>query len=568
MKKKCILIFPPLAHPAQPYLSVPLLAGQLKKVGFDVSSRDLNVEFFNDILDKKYLEFCYQNRKGNKKVDSFCNSFSANIKDAIENVGDSVNIYKSDKFYDSETLIKAIKRISVALKIVSLKYYPTEISFANYKNPNYSFEYDDVKEFCFNKEENIFLDYFTPFVEQINNENIDFVGISIPYTTQIVPALTLAYLIKQNTKAHVNIGGNLISRLSETFIANPEFFDIFADTVSIGDGEIQIVNLVKNLDDYSSVDGLIFKSEQGVFCNPSKPIDDLSVISVPNYEGYDFKKYFSPEIICTLQFSKGCYWGKCTFCDFYFGKPRFYHKSISQIVDEIQYVQEKYSINKFEFSDEAIPPKLLKEFAQELIRRNVKITYFVMSRTEKEFSKDILSLLYKSGLRMMNWGIESGSERILKLMNKGIDVNDRLRLLSDSDEIGIWNHSYVMLSFPTETKKELQETIDFYVNNENIIHSYNSQDFCANKHSKIIKCFKDYNVELSLNKNFLPYFKYSDTITDKLEDSNSCDEFRKKYVKACGLGLWQLIFPDEYLFLYVNKLGKDKLRQIKIEKRN
>ena len=471
MKKKCLLIFPPLAHPAQPYLSVPLLAGQLKKEGFDVSSRDLNVEFFNDILDKKYLEFCLLNRKKQKKIDTFCSTFSANIKDAIDNVDEAVNVYKSESFYDSDKLIQAIKRISVSLKIVSLKYYPTEISFANYKNPNYSFEYEDVKKFCLSKEENIFLDYFEKIVDQIKKENIDFVGVSVPYTTQIVPALTLAYLIKQNTSAHVNIGGNLISRLSETFIDNPEFFDIFADTVSIGDGELQIVDLVKNIYDYSSVEGIIYKSEQGIRYNPSKSIDDLSEIAVPYYAGYDFKKYFSPEVICTLQFSKGCYWGKCTFCDFYFGKPSFYHKSIPQIVDEIQYIQKKYSINKFEFSDEAIPPKLLKEFAQELIRKNVKITYFVMSRTEKEFSKDLLSLLYDSGLRMMNWGIESGSERILKLMNKGIDVKDRIRLLSDADELGIWNHSYVMLSFPSETKKELQETIDLYVNNENILHS-------------------------------------------------------------------------------------------------
>ena len=86
MKKKCLLIFPPLAHPAQPYLSVPLLAGQLKKEGFDVSSRDLNVEFFNDILDKKYIESCLLNRKKQKKIDTFCSTFSTNIKDAIDNV--------------------------------------------------------------------------------------------------------------------------------------------------------------------------------------------------------------------------------------------------------------------------------------------------------------------------------------------------------------------------------------------------------------------------------------------------------------------------------------------------
>lgn len=567
MKKKCILIFPPLAHPAQPYLSVPLLAGQLKKEGFDVNCADLNVDFFNNVLTKEYLESCYKNRKKNETVNRFCELFDSNIEDAINNISKAVQVYKTEDFYKPEKLIEAIKRIGIALKIISLKYYPTEISFGNYKNHNYSFTYNDIKNFCLNKEENIFLEYFNSFIEKIKAERIDFVGISIPYTTQIVPALTLAYLIKKKTNAHVNIGGNLISRIAETFIANPEFFDIFADTVSIGDGEFQIVDLVKNLNNYQNIDGLIFKSQNKVIFNDSKNIRDLKAIETPYYGGYNFKNYFSPEIICTLQFSKGCYWGKCTFCDFFFGKPNFHHKTIKQIVDEIQNIQEKYAINKFEFADEAIPPVLLKELAEEIIRRKIKITYFLMSRTEKEFSKELLNLLYKSGLRMMNWGIESGSERILKLMNKGIDVSDRLRLLSESDEIGIWNHSYVLLSFPSETKKELQETIDLYVNNEKIIHSYNSQNFYANKHAQVIKCFEQFNVEISYNKDFLPYCTYEDKIIEQQKINNNCEEFKRNYIKSCGLGLWQIILPDEYLFLYVNKFGKDKLRQIKIDKK-
>lgn len=565
MKKKCLLLFPPLAHPAQPYLSVPLLVGQLKKAGIEAYGKDLNVEFFNDILTKEYLEECIHNRKINSKTDSFFNKFEPEIYETVKNVENAVNTYKSDDFYIPEKLISAISTISTALKIVSLRYFPTEISFGSYVNPKYSLSYEDVKAFCLDKDDNIFLNYFEKIINEINKNKIDFVAISIPYTTQVVPALTLAYLIKQNTKAHINIGGNLISRIADTFCENQELFDLFVDTVTIGDGEYSIVDLVKNLDDYSNIPGIIYKKET-IFKNTNNPIMDLKELAPPDYAGYDFKKYFSPEIIITLQFSKGCYYGKCSFCDFFYGKPSFVHKSIKQIVDEIEQIQKKYNVDKFEFADEAIPPSLMKKIAEEIISRNLNIKYFVMARTEKDFTKELLELLYNSGIRMMNWGIEAASERILKLMNKGVDTNDRLRLLKDSNNTGIWNHTYVIIGFPTETEEEIKETIDFYTHNREIIHSFNSQTFVTNKHSTIKKSAEAFCIKVEGNKNFQPNYAYKDKIMSAADKTEFHKKFKKTYIESCGLGLWQVILPDEYLFLYVNRFGKEKLENYKIGK--
>ena len=91
-------------------------------------------------------------------------------------------------------------------------------------------------------------------------------------------------------------------------------------------------------------------------------LDEMGIVSL---DGYDFSKYFAPEIILPFQSSRGCYWGKCSFCDQDFGQ-NFNVKNVEKLTDEFIELKEKYGIKYFEFIDESVSPAYLSELADKI----------------------------------------------------------------------------------------------------------------------------------------------------------------------------------------------------------
>ena len=160
--------------------------------------------------------------------------------------------------------------------------------------------------------------------------------------------------------------------------------------------------------------------------------------------------------------SKGCYWGKCTFCSLAAKYSRYSIKTPHRIIANIKELKKKVNTLKYiSFQDDAIHPNYLDKLSDEIIKENLNIQYSIFGRFEKEFTRDLLQKLYKSGLRSIYWGLESGSQKILNDMNKGINLENVARILKDANEIGIENMVGIIVNFPTETIKEYNETLEF-----------------------------------------------------------------------------------------------------------
>ena len=127
------------------------------------------------------------------------------------------------------------------------------------------------------------------------------------------------------------------------------------------------------------------------------------------------------------------------------------------LVDRIEQIIAETGQTGFHFVDEAAPPKILKALAEELIRRQVVISWWGNIRFEKTFTPELAELLAQSGCIAMSGGLEVASDRLLNLMKKGVSVEQVAQVTKGFSDAGILVHAYLMYGFPTQT---VQETVD------------------------------------------------------------------------------------------------------------
>jgi len=180
----------------------------------------------------------------------------------------------------------------------------------------------------------------------------------------------------------------------------------------------------------------------------------ISVIEIVN----PMHKMWSDGRWNKLTMAHGCYWGKCTFCDISLDYIKIYEPIAAKtIVDRIETIIAQTGENGFHFVDEAAPPALMREVALEILRRKVVVTWWTNIRFEKSFTQDLCLLLKASGCIAVSGGLEVASDRLLKLIDKGVTVEQVAKVTRNFTEAGIMVHAYLMYGYPTQT---VQETID------------------------------------------------------------------------------------------------------------
>lgn len=376
---------------------------------------------------------------------------------------------------------------------------------------------------CFDTDNNIFISFFEEIIETIKKQQIDFIGISIPFSGNIIPAFTLGRILKEKTKAHITFGGNFLKE--KNILNNTEILDIFCDSIILGDGEKSIVELVKSIEckkGKEKVTGLIYKKNKKILSNKIIPVTKMNEIHNASFAGIDLNEYLIECPSISIMISKGCYWGKCTFCALGPKYTQYCIKTPEKVVSDIKALKEKYNLNNwFSFQDDAIHPNYLNKLADEIIKNNLDIYYFIFARFEKEFTKELLEKLYKSGLRTIYWGLESGCQSVLEKMNKGIRLENVYRILKDAHEIGIENITGIIINFPTETTKEYNETIEFLKSIKDYV-TISPGNFAVMKNSIIEQNSEKYGIKIIENQD--NEFSYCPV----WEDTNTSQEIKEE----------------------------------------
>ena len=591
--KKMLLIFPPQWTPVSPHYALAALIGQLKAKGYSAKAVDLNVEFYSEILTKDYLNFINEKikkdyvrlftnirkiyTKGKKadkysldeqceiykfgKIKKFISSDDTYYTRVPNTIQFALEVIRSkERFFQPVNLIKAMNIVDYALNLISIAYAPLNLEFEACYHSFMKLDFEHIKHFVFHKESNIFWDFFKKRLDEIKTENASFIAISLNSSSQLIAGLTLTYLLKKYTKAHINIGGNFFGRIKEEVMKHPEM-SMFCDSISIEEGEGPIIEMAKYINDeipIEKVPNLIyFKNKKAYLTEKMTPVK-LNEMANLNLDDYALDKYFCPNIVLPYQTSRGCYWGKCTFCDQDFGQE-FNVKSIDKVIQEIKEIKEKYDINHFELIDESVSPTYLKDLSEKIIKTNINPKFFCDARLETAFDEATLKLAGKAGLKMVMWGLESGSKKIMESINKGIDLEKRFDILKLANKYGIWNFAFIFFGYPLETKDDARETIKMIANHNDIINSYGRSVFTMGKHSKIAVSPEEFGITkiLKQKEEFSPSIDFECIGMSKKELDEIIEECKQTSLIHYKNPLWMYLRYREWLFLYIDKFGLD-----------
>lgn len=300
---------------------------------------------------------------------------------------------------------------------------------------------------------------------------------SVPFPGNLYSAFRCAQFIKENYP-HIKIamgGGFPNTELRE--VKDKRVFEFF-DFITLDDGEVPIelvyenvCQLEKNEESQLKRTFLIENNEVVYKNNSTKHDYKQTQVGTPDYTDLQLDKYISVIEIANpmhslwsdgrwnkLTMAHGCYWGKCTFCDISLDYIKIYEPISAKIlVDRMEELIATTGETGFHFVDEAAPPALMREVALEILRRNLVVTWWTNIRFEKSFTKDLCFLLKLSGCVAVSGGLEVASDRLLKLIDKGISVEQVAQVTRNFTEAGVMIHAYLMYGYPTQT---IQETVD------------------------------------------------------------------------------------------------------------
>jgi radical SAM superfamily enzyme YgiQ (UPF0313 family) len=353
-------------------------------------------------------------------------------------------------------------------------------------------------------------------VEAINAEKPDLVLLSVPFPGSVYAAFRMAQTIRRTSPdTRIVLGGGFVNtELRE--LSDARVFD-YVDFITLDAGERPVLAIVEHLQGQRSADRLVrtyIKNEAGQVERINWPEPDIPFeeIGTPTWDGLPLKRYLSLLDMLNpmhrlwsdgrwnkLTIAQGCYWKKCSFCDVSLDYISRYETTTAELlVDRIEKIIAETGETGFHFVDEAAPPKMLKALAEELIRRNVQISWWGNIRFEKTFTPELAELLADSGCIAMSGGLEVASDRLLKLMQKGVSVEQVAQVTRGFADAGILVHAYLMYGFPTQTVQDTVDALEYVrqLFENGCIQSGFFHRFVCTVHSPVGMNPQDYGIEL------------------------------------------------------------------------
>jgi len=321
-------------------------------------------------------------------------------------------------------------------------------------------------------------------MDLIQAQRPDFIGFSILVEQQMAYALLLAKLLRRQIKVPILFGGAFMSYVDVT--AFLQLFD-FVDFAIDKEGERGLEAFIRHFrrQEMDKVPGVYFRDGQEVRRTHEKYVDKLGSLPPPDFSEFDLGRYLAPAPVLPVKTSRGCYWKKCTFCNYHRAYPQpFKSKSLKKVVEEFKHYSTQ-GIRHFFIVDDAISAERLQKMSREIQDRGLKIVFGAIVRPESNFTLEALETIYKGGGRVLVWGVESSSQRILDLMRKGTRVEDIQRILRDAHRLGFLNLVFMIRGFPTQTEEEIYGDTRFLLDHWEFIDNFAYHDFGVARDSYI-----------------------------------------------------------------------------------
>jgi radical SAM superfamily enzyme YgiQ (UPF0313 family) len=583
---RTLLVYPPQAHPTQPFLCLPALTAYLRENGFpDTHQRDLNLEaheYFlrrdrlarsRDRVRSAFAELPRDRPLPLPQMDRFrvLAEAAASADGVVEGIEHALRTLRDEElFYDYDGYLAAVKLLDRAFRLISAEHYPSSLTPHNFTMKHSIEREAEVLAAVFDEEANFFCEYYREkALPEILALAPDLLGISLTYTSQVIPGLALARMVKQaRPSIHITVGGGLLAYIGEKMSRSGKVFAV-VDSVIVLEGEGPLHELAKNVAARKAkpADGIgncIWKDGERVVVNP--PASPLSIESLPtpDFDGMPMERYFSPKLALPLAITRGCYWEKCAFCTLYkvIG-PGFRQRTLEQVMDDIEAVTRRWKSDVIYFVVEDMPPPLFKQLPAALKARGLSVKWWTDARLERNlFTDELCRDLYASGCRRIAFGFESASQRLLDLMEKGTSIDEADGILRRLAAAGISNTLYTMIGFPTETPDEARLTLEWLRAHKDVVDEVSLRIFYVDHLSKVFEHPDHYDVKqllLDPRKDLQVYYDWiPGSGMDRREARELFFEFMKSLREEFPLfrGDNLLLFElKSHYFLYLCKFG-------------
>lgn len=243
-----------------------------------------------------------------------------------------------------------------------------------------------------------------------------------------------------------------------------------ADFIVLGEGEESMLELtnyiIKGEGSISAIAGIIYKDGTGGLCKNKEreKLKDLERLPLPNRQKVDLQLYFDAwkekhgTSSITINTMRGCPYS-CKWCSRAVYGASYRRRSPAHVADEIAWIQENYSVDSIWFVDDVftISHKWLSAFSAELKSRNLKVAYECITRADR-MNEEVVKQLKDSGCFRVWIGAESGSQKVIDLMDRRVEVEQVRDMIRMAKRYGIQAGTFIMVGYPGETKEDIFET--------------------------------------------------------------------------------------------------------------
>lgn len=535
-----LLIHPPFADPTQPYLSLPTLKGHLRSKGLDARVVDLNVEAVHHLVSPPVLRTLAE-RVGARFHDlnhgeslsfeeqrEFRALFIARpaVEDLMGAHPSPVDVLRDpEAFYDSTEYTRARERMESLFEVVSAVHFPYRFGFNRADREVVPWSFDLLEEYA-SGVGSPFGDFYKKTFEEpddwndladgvlfIDASRLEFVGISVVFPSQLPEALHLARRIRQwAPRAFLSLGGPAIHQ-SVVHMGEPLRARIlsFVDGIGLFEGEATLEQLFPRLAAWRDASDsrarfellrdvpnlLIVDPETGFSHLGPRHSVDLRDAAAPDYTDLDLDRYLAPSRTLLYAPTRGCYWGKCSFC--YYGLTEsatavYREVPPDRAAADLLRLAQRHGVKNFYLSCDVLAPRYAVALAEALLRREVSIRWHCDLKIEKYFTPERVEILHRSGLRAAAFGIESGSDRILELMRKGCDRATMTEVNRRFASASIATQWMTFTDHPDESVAEALETVEWIERESDAIALFLVGEFGLEQGSDIAQDPKRYGV--------------------------------------------------------------------------
>ncbi|MER7762996.1 radical SAM protein [Streptomyces sp. NPDC097619] len=491
-----LLVNPPVTDPTTPYHSIPYLVGAAKAAGHGAHGCvDANLDAFEYLAAPERFGAALESarrvrariaeRSGPPSREDEIRYRQALAAEGLtaRSATDAIAVFRDPElFYHPPTYAQAVAVMSRWWELLALEMPPGAadgFSMRGKSTVNLCSSADLSDPAVVAAVARPFEGYFTEaFLPRLRERPWAVVGLSVNYTSQLPVALRMARLVREALPEAVIVFGGTETGDVVKYAADPAAcWRVFrdADLIVPGEGETAFTGILDAVAAGADRAGTGFDGIGGVMTR-TRPAPDIAYGSVaglagPAYEVWDWQRYWSPEPVVLYSPTRGCYWNKCTFCDYGLNTDRPTSPSRERPVAAV--LEDLRSAAAFGrtvyFAVDAMSPRYLRTLATALAGSELDLRWAAELRLERTFpERSAGELLASSGCVAVSFGYESGTQRVLDLIDKGVRIDRVPEVLAELARNGVAAQMMGFTGFPTESRPEALATYEFLQDHEKL----------------------------------------------------------------------------------------------------